>query len=110
MVIGAAGNCPSSLLSKHHSRETSIWLLSLRRHFSALFTTDNNLNAFDNYFCDLIDCLKEEDLEAVLRGSIRGNFETISSGVFAVKPGPDPGDREFDFGSPYVYTLLAGRF
>lgn len=46
-----------------------------------------------------------------MRGVIKGNFKVISSGVFEVKPdSEDPGDRSFDFGSPYVYALLAGRF
>ena len=79
--------------------------------FRLMFAPTHILEEFDTQFINLIDCLTQRDLECILGGGIVGKFETISCGVFEVKPDPEsPWLRKFDFGSPYVYALLAGRF
>ena len=79
--------------------------------FRLMFASTHILEEFDMQFIYLIDRLTQRDLECILGGSIVGKFKTISCGIFEVKPDPEnPGLRKFDFGSPYVYALLAGRF
>ena len=79
--------------------------------FWLMFARTSTLEEFDMQFINLIDRLTQRDLECILGGSIVGKFKTISCGIFEVKPDPEnPGLRKFDFGSPYVYALLAGRF
>ena len=79
--------------------------------FRLMFAPTHILEEFDTQVLDLIDCLTQRDFESILRGCIVGKFETISCGIFEVKPNPEsPRLRKFDFGSPYVYALLAGRF
>ena len=79
--------------------------------FRLMFAPTHILEEFDMQFIYLIDRLMLRDLECILGGSIVGKFETISCGVFEVKPDPEnPRLRKFDFGSPYVFALLAGRF
>ena len=79
--------------------------------FWLMFAPTDILEEFDTRVLHLIGNLKQKDLEHILGGSIVGKFETISCGVFEVKPDPEnPRLRKFDFGSPYVYALLAGRF
>ena len=79
--------------------------------FRLMFASTHILEEFDMQFIYLIDRLTQRDLECILGGSIVGKFKTISCGIFEVKPDPEnPGLRKFDFGSPSVYALLAGRF
>ena len=79
--------------------------------FWLMFAPTHILEEFDTQFIYLIDHLTQRDLECILGGCIVGKFETISCGVFEVKPDPEnPRLRKFDFGSPYVYAVLAGRF
>ena len=79
--------------------------------FRLMFASMNDLEEFDRQVIESIGRLTQEDLEEILGGSIVGKFKTISCGIFEVKPDPEnPRLRKFDFGSPYVYALLAGRF
>ena len=79
--------------------------------FRLMFDSTNSLDKFDTQVRDSIEHLRRDELEAILGGSIVGNFKTISCGIFEVKPDPEnPRLRKFDFGSPYVYALLAGKF
>ena len=79
--------------------------------FRLMFDSTNSLDKFDTQVRDSIEHLRQDELEAILGGSIVGNFKTISCGIFEVIPDPEnPGLRKFDFGSPYVYALLAGKF
>ena len=79
--------------------------------FRLMFAPTHILEQFDMQFIHSIDRLTQKDLECILGGSIVGKFETISCGIFEVRPDPEnPRLRKFDFGSPYVYALLAGRF
>ena len=79
--------------------------------FRLMFASMNDLEEFDRQVLESIGRLTQEDLEEILGGSIVGKFKTISCGIFEVKPDPEnPRLRKFDFGSPYVYALLAGRF
>ena len=79
--------------------------------FRLMFDSTLSLEEFDTQVLDSIEHLRRDELEAILGGSIVGNFKTISCGIFEVKPDPEnPRLRKFDFGSPYVYALLAGKF
>ena len=79
--------------------------------FRLMFASMNDLEEFDRQVLESIGRLMQEDLEEILGGSIVRKFKTISCGIFEVKPDPEnPRLRKFDFGSPYVYALLAGRF
>ena len=79
--------------------------------FRLMFDLTNALEQFDTQVLESIGRLTQEGLEHILGGSIVGKFKTISCGIFEVKPDPEnPWLRKFDFGSPYVYALLAGKF
>lgn len=51
-------------------------------------------------------------LESILSHSVGSHYKSVSSGVFRVDPKPksDYLEKVIDFGSPYMYALVAGHF
>lgn len=69
------------------------------------FADTDELKRFNSNAKVSIETLSMEALETILSGAIGSHFKIVSSGVFRVKP-----IDGFDFGSPYMYALLAGHF
>ena len=75
------------------------------------FADKATLREFDSKIKDSIYALTQESLEKILQNVIGDQYNIISLGVFEVKPDPsNPSMKVFDFGSPYVYALVVGRF